>query len=235
MRATRAYIAGFGTAGSLLAGAAIVFFFASAVVSFRGWPQVGAQATPVAVLAGPARPSSSHTQVRQFVALASVQTASSTRQAATGAGTGPAGGRLASGQPVTAILAAPPPGSHGGHHPSFTSTPPASPGAAPPPTTTPCSNCGAPTLGATLGAATQAVTGTLGATVANTGSRLGSVVSGLTGAVASKLRGLSPGLEQIVNGTGRGLDGTIGSATGNLQGTLSGVGNGLNGILTRHQ
>ena len=43
VRATRAYIAGFGTAGSLLAGAAVMFVLASAVVSFRGWPQVGGQ------------------------------------------------------------------------------------------------------------------------------------------------------------------------------------------------
>src|ERR1700692_4043034 len=46
MRATRAYIAGFGTAGSLLAGAAMMFVLASAVVAFRGWPQVGGGATP---------------------------------------------------------------------------------------------------------------------------------------------------------------------------------------------
>src|ERR1700704_3495612 len=45
VRATRAYIAGVGTAGSLLAGAAVMFVLASAVVSFRGWPQVGDQAS----------------------------------------------------------------------------------------------------------------------------------------------------------------------------------------------
>ncbi|MDQ6778287.1 MAG: hypothetical protein M3071_19180, partial [Actinomycetota bacterium] len=37
---TRAYIAGFGTAGSMLAGASVLFVMATAVVSYRGWPQV---------------------------------------------------------------------------------------------------------------------------------------------------------------------------------------------------
>lgn len=40
MRATRAYLAGFGTAGSLLAGAAMLFVLASAVVAVKGWPQI---------------------------------------------------------------------------------------------------------------------------------------------------------------------------------------------------
>jgi hypothetical protein len=231
VRATRAYIAGFGTAGSLLAGAAIVFFFASAVVSFRGWPQVGAQGTPVAVIAGQARPSSSRTQVRQFIALASAQTASVTHQAS--AGTGAAAGRLASGRHRTAILAATPVGSHGAHPASFSSTTSIAPGGSTPPPTA-CTSCGRTTLGTALGAATQAATTTLGTTVAGTGSQLGSVVSGLTGAVASKLGAVSPGLAQIVSSTGQALNGTIGSATGTLGGTLSGVGNGLSGLLSHH-
>jgi hypothetical protein len=52
-------------------------------------------------------------QVRQFIALASAQTASVTHQAA--AGTGAAVNRLASGRQRTAILAATPVGSHGAH------------------------------------------------------------------------------------------------------------------------
>src|SRR6185437_14692486 len=49
VRASRAYLAGFGTTGSLLAGAAVLFLIASAIVSFKGWPQVGAPSSPVAV------------------------------------------------------------------------------------------------------------------------------------------------------------------------------------------
>jgi hypothetical protein len=49
VRATRAYLAGFGTSGSLLAGAALMFLLASAFVAFRGWPQVAGQSAPVLV------------------------------------------------------------------------------------------------------------------------------------------------------------------------------------------
>lgn len=52
VRATRAYLAGFGTSGSLLAGAALMFVLASAIVAFRGWPQVTAQ-NPVVNVAAP--------------------------------------------------------------------------------------------------------------------------------------------------------------------------------------
>ncbi len=229
MRATRAYIAGFGTAGSLLAGAAIVFVFASAVVSFRGWPQVGSQATPVAVIAGQARPSSSPTQVRQFIALASAQAAAVTHQGA--AGTGGAGTQLLAGQSSTATLATTHLGSGGTHRATFSSTTSTAPGGSTPPPTS-CGTCGTPTLGTTLGAVAQAATNSLGTTVAGTGSRLGSVVGGLTGAVAGKLGAVSPGLANVVAGTGQALNGTIGSATGALGGTLSGLGQGLGGLLS---
>jgi hypothetical protein len=49
MRATRAYVAGFGTAGSVLACAAVLFVIASAVVAFRGWPKIAVQQSPAAL------------------------------------------------------------------------------------------------------------------------------------------------------------------------------------------
>jgi len=49
MRATRAYIVGFGTAGSILAGCAVLFVVASAVLAFRGWPKIVTQGAPVAL------------------------------------------------------------------------------------------------------------------------------------------------------------------------------------------
>jgi hypothetical protein len=49
VRATRAYLAGFGTSGSLLAGAALMFLLASAFVAFQGWPQVAGQSGPALV------------------------------------------------------------------------------------------------------------------------------------------------------------------------------------------
>ena len=51
MHVTRAHIAGFGTAGSLLAGAAVLFMIAAAIVSQRGWPEVAsAGSAPALVL-----------------------------------------------------------------------------------------------------------------------------------------------------------------------------------------
>src|SRR5436305_12765649 len=52
-RATRGYLAGVGTSGSLLAGAALMFIVASALVAFRGWPHVGAQPSPGEVIVSP--------------------------------------------------------------------------------------------------------------------------------------------------------------------------------------
>lgn len=43
---------GFGTAGSILAGAAALFLLGSAIVAFRGWPRVAGQASPAAVQLG---------------------------------------------------------------------------------------------------------------------------------------------------------------------------------------
>src|SRR5581483_2740144 len=89
VRATRAYVAGLGTAGSLVAGAAVLFVLASAVVSFRGWPQVGAQpsAVSVAVPGAPTTASgSSSTSRRLAAAVATTRAASGS--AATGVATG---------------------------------------------------------------------------------------------------------------------------------------------------
>src|SRR5689334_13172100 len=54
LRAARAYLPGFGTAGSLVAGAVLMFIVASALVAFRGWPHVGAQPSPGEVVVSPA-------------------------------------------------------------------------------------------------------------------------------------------------------------------------------------
>src|SRR5438874_1786658 len=56
VRATRAYLAGFGTSGSLLAGAALLFVLASAIVAFRGWPQVGDGLPSTAAVSVPPSP-----------------------------------------------------------------------------------------------------------------------------------------------------------------------------------
>ena len=53
VRAARAYLAGFGTTGSLLAGAALMFIVASALVAFHGWPHVAVQPSPGEVVVSP--------------------------------------------------------------------------------------------------------------------------------------------------------------------------------------
>src|SRR5947209_5197477 len=46
----RAYLASLGTGGSLVAGAALLFVFASALVSWSGWPHVGSSSPTVSVV-----------------------------------------------------------------------------------------------------------------------------------------------------------------------------------------
>jgi hypothetical protein len=71
MRSPRAYLAAFGTSGSLLAVAALAFVFASAFVSFRGFPQVSAAGAPSSVtVTPPPRPSVSPVARRLAAVLA---------------------------------------------------------------------------------------------------------------------------------------------------------------------
>jgi DNA polymerase-3 subunit gamma/tau len=53
MRTPRAYLAAFGTSGSLLVVAALAFIFASAFVSFRGFPRVASAGAPASVTVTP--------------------------------------------------------------------------------------------------------------------------------------------------------------------------------------
>src|SRR5205807_4334563 len=79
VRATRAYLAGFGTSGSLLAGAAVMFVLASAIVAFRGWPQVGDQPSPASVSVAGTRAGSTPSRAnRLLVAAAARPTATAT-------------------------------------------------------------------------------------------------------------------------------------------------------------
>jgi len=50
VRAGRAYLAGVGSTGSLLAGAAFMFIVASALVAFHGWPHLAVQPSPAEVV-----------------------------------------------------------------------------------------------------------------------------------------------------------------------------------------
>src|SRR5580693_5336698 len=93
--AARAYLAGVGTAGSLLAGAALMFIVASALVAFRGWPQVAKQPTPGEVVNSAHRAASGATLATRRLAFAAAAPAAGAgaaraAPAAGGAARGPA-------------------------------------------------------------------------------------------------------------------------------------------------
>jgi hypothetical protein len=222
MRVTRAYIAGFGTAGSLLAGAALVFVLASGVIAFRGWPQVGDPVAPVSVVIPHARAATaSNTAKRLTAAVATFA------QAPAGAAHAGRTHTLRTGGPAGSA------GTGSGHHalalttgPPRTSTPsqlaPAQPPAA-------CASCGAPAPPSQIGTFVQGATGAVSTTVKQTGRSLGSTVNGLAGTVANKLAPVSPGLAKTVQNAGSALGNTITNATGTLSGVVSGAGNLLSG------
>jgi hypothetical protein len=69
VHAARAYLAGVGTTGSLLAAAALVFIVASALVAFHGWPHVAVQQSPSEVVISPRSASTGATPVARRLAV----------------------------------------------------------------------------------------------------------------------------------------------------------------------
>ena len=234
MRATRAYIAGFGTAGSLLAGAAILFVFASALVSFKGWPQVAEQGQPIAVVPSHSAPDAG--SVKRLAAVTGTRAAGLPRAATSGAVARPHGSRTSGHTAVPSRV-----GFHANpvqtHVPRVHPRTPAAPVTPPPaqPTTQPsgCTGaaCAVHNLGSTLAGATEATTAGLGKTVANTGDTVGAVVGGVTGSLANGLAPGAPGLANVVRGAGTALDGTVTNATGALGNTVAGAGKVVGGLL----
>lgn len=226
MRATRAYIAGFGTAGSLLAGAAMVFVLASAVVAFRGWPQVGSASAPASVVVAHANLSGASRAERTLVVAAASTGTRGASPAASSARTsaGPTAGstghsvRVAVSQKSSHRVATPPS--------SVTPTTPTTP------TPPGCgSHCAPPSVGSTVSTVIQGATGAVGNTVAAAGKSLGSTVSGLTSAVANKLAGVSPGLSSVVSKAGSAVGGLLNGAGSTVGNALGGVTNTLSGLL----
>ena len=222
MRVTRAYIAGFGTAGSLLAGAALVFVLASGVVAFRGWPQVGDTVAPVSVVVPHARTETESSNARRLTAAvatfaqAPAAAARSTRQRTLGTG-GPAGAAPTSGAPRHPLSLSPGPAAP---------TTPSQPGTPPSAGCLTCAVVVPPTQVTTL---VQGATNAVGSTVKQTGQSLGSSVNSLAGTVAHKLAPVSPALAGTVQGTGSALGKTMTNATGALSGLVTGAGNLLSG------
>lgn len=229
VRTTRAYIAGFGTAGSLLAGAAVVFVLASAVVSFQGWPQLENHPSAPALVRAGTHASVDLTGPRRIAAVLAAQ------HVPTGAAGRVSGGAVArtpvspaptsssvstAGGPQISVLA--------GSRPSITPLAPAGPrpGCA--------SACGGGPSAGGLAGTVQQTTGALGGTVAGAGASLGSTVNGVANALGGAVNGVSSSLAGTVRQAGQVLGGTVSGATGAAGSTLAGAGQVVGTLLGGH-
>lgn len=237
MRLTRAYMAGFGTAGSLLAGASVLFVMATAVVSYRGWPQVAnAGTTPALVLPSGAiygvRPTYGH---RTVIAEATPSAGSRARSTVTATTrTRPAAARSLGKQAGVATLALGSTGgaTHSSPGPSGTTTTGTTTTAPPPCTGAGCAGSATHGAGGTaLAGVTSGVTGAVGAGVSSVGKNLGSTVSAVSGALANKLSAVNPTVGSVVAGTGQALGNAVAQATGTAGSAVASTGKLLSGIL----
>jgi hypothetical protein len=222
-RATRAYLAGIGTSGSLLAGAALMFILGSALVAFRGWPHVAAQPSPGEVVISPRSASAAISPAaRRLAFITAAAGPGATAAPATGAAGG-AGGRRAvpgTGRPRPAPASGSRTG--GGTAPSGGGSSSSSPGCA-------SGGCGSgsgagsglvpPSTPATP--VLQKGTSTLGEVVGDAGSTVGSAVQQTTGAVGGAVGTVSPSVGGAVSSTGTGAAKALGGVTQTFDGVLS--------------
>jgi hypothetical protein len=201
VRTSRAYVAGFGTAGSLVAAAAVLFVLAGAVVSYKGWPgvSVGAPAGAVLVDAPDAAPAAAKPLV---VAVSPV-----VHPAAVVKTPGPQVSRPTI-QPASTV---------GGHHNVVPATKTSTR-----PTTNIKPSSGTKPVRPTTPTSTTTSNGTLGGTVDGLGSVLSTQVSQLTGTLGTITGGLSPGLGATVTGLGQTLGNILTGTTSLLGGLLGG-------------
>ncbi|MHB1571248.1 MAG: hypothetical protein ACYC0H_18885, partial [Solirubrobacteraceae bacterium] len=61
MRATRAYVAGLGTAGVLVVGVLLLFALVGTLVAFNGWPKLASGGSAATELLGAQAPSKART------------------------------------------------------------------------------------------------------------------------------------------------------------------------------
>ena len=232
MRVTRAYIAGFGTAGSLLAAASVLFVMATAVVSYRGWPQVSyAASAPALVL-----PRTPIYGVVPTPATTPVLTAEVTPSAPSRTGSPVGVTRTASAITPTrsqaGVTLAPGAGHGAPNHPASnvpTKVPVTTAGGSPSCTGSACAPRSS--TGGGLAGVTSGVTGVVGAGVSAAGQNLGSTVSAVSGALANKLSSVSPTVGSLVSGAGQALGKAVSNATGTLGGAVAGTGQVLSGVL----
>jgi hypothetical protein len=231
LRGARAYLPGFGTSGSLLAGAVLMFIVASALVAFRGWPHVGAQPSPGEVVVSPSPATGAGSPSARRLALF---TTGAVAGIAAPAPAAPAGIRAVPG--AGRVGASAPPHSLG--RPVTASRPVVAGASGGTASSCPAGGCGSTAGTAQPGSAvsgslpgpTRPVqqvigqsTGALGGAVSGTGNQVGSVVQKTTGAVAGAVQPVSPPAAGVVNSTGAGAAKTVTGVTQTIAGTLSGL------------
>ena len=227
-RATRAYLAGIGTSGSLLAGAALMFIVASALVAFHGWPHVAAQPSPAEVVVSTRSTSAGLSPVARRLAFITAAPGPGGAGAAGAAGHAlPGAGRTVWSGPRHATAGRPPTARPGGNAPL--------PGAGGSSGSSTCGagGCGStpvpnPIPGATVPQPAQQtvhqIVGTLGNVVGGVGTTLGSTVQRTTSAVGGAVGTVSPTVGGAVSNTGSGAAKAINGVTKTLTGVLSALG-----------
>lgn len=223
MRATRVYIAGFGTAGSVVAGCAILFVVASAIVAFAGWPRIAALSAPPSLRLDGSAPVRGSRVDRRLAPVIAAATAPARREAA-GAGapgaTGvrpPAGGSAWGRErgatvPTRAVAASG--GSGSGSAGGTTRSPltvhagpvTTSAGGGAPPTVSVTATPASPPVSVTAptgpaGQGVDQVSSGAGQIVSSAGAAAGAAVGGSGGSTVSQLAGAAAGTVSQAGGT----------------------------------
>jgi hypothetical protein len=231
VRSTRANLAGLGTSGSLLAGAAALFLVASAIVGFRGWPQVGAGPAH-SYVSGSAVAVASRTARRLTVALRNVSPAGSARAArgiprrlARAAGGGPAaptGGATQEQSTGATYVGGVPAGTAGSARPPASARTPRSGGGSHSGSCSGDCNGGPQNLVVRL-------TDKLAQTVSSVGNQVGNQLSSATQSAGNQLSGLNPPAGGAVSSAGTTAGGAVTGASNSGASVISATGNTLGG------
>ena len=222
VRATRAYVAGFGSSGSLLAGAAALFLVGSAIVAFGGWPQIATRPATSSVAAVPAA-ASSHASRRLIRALAATAplvhapgVTAGTSAGRRGVQRNVAGRTVARGTPATPVTPTPAAGS-------------TSPGAATASVAGLASGCSSCTHPSGSPGPVTTVTSKVAQTVATVGGDVGQQITGLSGTVAKPVTAVSPPVGSTVGSVGAPVGGVVSGTTTTAANVVTTVGNALGG------
>jgi hypothetical protein len=220
VRATRAYLAGFGTAGSLLAGAAFLFVLASALVSFHGWPQIAGRNATTAVVVS----ATPHHGARASVSAPRLTAALASTAPARPAG--PIGANAGNGGPAGPVRHT----TSGATSLSGSQVASTAPGATPVACTSGCPTRTGPISG--LGGTVDTTASALGSTVNRTGSQLGQTVTTVTGTLAGTVSKVSGTLGSTVNHLGQALGSTVAKTGAALGGTVTTAGRQVGKLLS---